>query len=238
MKKIIFTLITLTSLFVFSQKAKITYIVSTSNYLENLKKSNSPTKHLDAVQNASDIEYSLYINKNKSYYKKEESLEIENNSINITSVLGGRGVYYYDLKTKKNLHEKNTRLGDFLIEYEKLNWELTNETKKIDKYTCLKATTTIVRKKLNGYLEKKIIAWYTPEIALSFGPKNYNGLPGLILTLQEGTKLSLVAKTIDLNPEKDIIITEPTKHSERITYKEYEEIISKRFTNFLQNKQK
>lgn len=231
---ILLTLTLLISSFIFSQKAEITYVASTS-YVVDLSKND--TQNVDVEQSVSDIEYKLYINKNKSYYKKEESLRVDGSSINMTSVLGGSGIYYYNLTTTKNLLEKSGRLGDFLIEFEKINWVLTNETKKIGNYTCLKATAIVLRKRMDRYTERKIIAWYTPEIALNFGPKNYNGLPGLILSLQEG-KLYLVAKIVVLNPKEDIVIPVPNKDFERITFKEHEKLLSKKFDEFRKKRKK
>jgi len=234
MKNIIISLIFLTSSFIFSQKAKVTYIASTSNYMEGLKTKKNHTKYLDDINNSSDVECNLYINKNKAYYKKEESLKVDGSSINMTSVLAGIGIYYYDLKIGSSL----TEIEGFLVEHKKINWKLTNETRKIGEYTCLKATTIVIRKYRDGYREKKIIAWYTPEIALNFGPKFYYGLPGLILSLQEGNEIYFIVKTIDLNPKEDIIIPEPPKDLERITFEEYGKIISKRFADFRRKKRK
>ena len=236
---IVTILLLLTSSLAFSQKAKVTYVASTSNFVEDLKnKKNS--KGIQVKTNSSDVEYKLYINKNKSYYKKEESLEADNSFINRTLVFGGRGIYYYNLKTNENLHEKENKLldRDLLIKYEKIKWNLTKETMKIGKYKCLKATTFVLRKYGDSYKQKKIIAWYTPDIPLNFGPKNYNGLPGLILSLQEGDKLQLTAKLIELKPKEEIVIPEPSEDLEKITFKDYEKEISKKFDDFRKKKRK
>ncbi len=223
----------------FSQDAKITYVASATNYVKKLKEENNSKEFLNE-QSSSNIEFTLYIRKNKSYYKKNESLKIDNNSINLTAVFAGSGTYYYNLTTNKNLHEKENRLlgSDFLIEYEKINWKLTNETKKIGKYTCLKATATIKRRHRNGVREKKITAWYTPEIPLNFGPKFYNGLPGLILSIQEGNKLYLTAKFIDLNPKDKVSFQNPPNNSEKISFKDYEILLLDKFNQFRKERNK
>ena len=56
-------------------------------------------------------------------------------------------------------------------------WKMEEgETKTIAGYTCKKAT---------GKTERGtgIIAWYTEEIPLPAGPEQFNGLPGIILSL-------------------------------------------------------
>ncbi len=56
---------------------------------------------------------------------------------------------------------------------EKLDWQFTDDAKKIDIYNCQKATL-----QLHGrYYE----AWFTTEVPISFGPFRLNGLPGMIV---------------------------------------------------------
>ncbi|WP_240614833.1 GLPGLI family protein [Polaribacter filamentus] len=65
-------------------------------------------------------------------------------------------------------------------------------------YTCYKATYTkeienttmsIVNGETKEVKNKETIvttAWYTTQIAISNGPKDYQGLPGLILEINDG----------------------------------------------------
>lgn len=53
------------------------------------------------------------------------------------------------------------------------NWIITNETQKMNGFTCKKAIS-------NSY-GTQFIAWYAEEISISDGPQKYSGLPGLIL---------------------------------------------------------
>lgn len=66
-------------------------------------------------------------------------------------------------------------LEDWIYEedWEKPEWEITDETKDILGYECFKAITE--------YRGRKWIAWFTPEIPLQEGPWKLCGLPGLIL---------------------------------------------------------
>ncbi|RXM45981.1 GLPGLI family protein [Flavobacterium sp. YO12] len=60
-------------------------------------------------------------------------------------------------------------------------------------------------KKTNNRIE--VIAWYCPTIPLSYGPKEFGGLPGLILELHDDKIVYLVSK-IDINSNLDIKINE------------------------------
>ena len=55
---------------------------------------------------------------------------------------------------------------------------------------------------MNKPEDKKVIAWYTPEIPVSFGPSNYWGLPGLILEISDGENILLCSKVTLSNKEK------------------------------------
>lgn len=70
--------------------------------------------------------------------------------------------------------------------------EITQESKKIGDFICYKAIT-----------KNKRVVWFTPEIPLQFGPKQYRGLPGLILEVEIG-KVSIVAVEIIFKPIDDI----------------------------------
>ena len=53
-------------------------------------------------------------------------------------------------------------------------------------------------------------AWYTTQVPVSNGPGDYQGLPGLILEINDGKKL-IVCTEIILNPSEKNKIEEPKK---------------------------
>lgn len=59
----------------------------------------------------------------------------------------------------------------------KLNWNLSNEEKEIQGYTCKKATC--------DYRGRYYIAWYALDLPISSGPYVFSGLPGLILDISD-----------------------------------------------------
>ncbi len=176
------------------------------------------TKPVKAVLN--------FIN-NESIYELDliNEMTIENDSeINLTKIMARDGIYYVNNALKEILHEENF-VGDlFLIKYQPKNWKLFQETKQIGNYTCFKAVT--IRKTKDNEIndEDNIIeAWYTPQIPVNFGPKEYSGLPGLILEVQEG-KLNIVASKIELNNKEAMVIEKP-KRGKKVTEEEYHKIV-------------
>jgi GLPGLI family protein len=147
----------------------------------------------------------------------------------------------------------------------KITWKLEQETKEIGGYLCFKATakqkasqsdfrnfkmkkeedkkeaSSTEKSKTNmmneGEIPKEIeiIAWYTPEIPVSNGPENYQGLPGLILEVSAG-KTTLLCSKITLNLKDKKEIKAPTK-GKVVTEKEYDEIVSKKMEEFRQMNQ-
>ena len=72
--------------------------------------------------------------------------------------------------------------------------------------------------------KEKIIttAWYTLQVPISNGPGNYQGLPGLILEINDGKK-TIVCTEIILNPADKIKLQEPEK-GKVVSQKKYDEI--------------
>jgi GLPGLI family protein len=97
--------------------------------------------------------------------------------------------YFFDLNEKNYLLKTDEGI---LIDKprEKLIWEITNETKTIGDYLCYKATCI---KSFTGRDGKEkhtpVTAWFAPSLPYSFGPKEYNGLPGLILEVVENKSI-------------------------------------------------
>lgn len=57
------------------------------------------------------------------------------------------------------------------------DWTITNDTKTVSGYRCQKATTT--------FSGRSYVAWFTNEIPIPDGPYKFNGLPGLIVQIND-----------------------------------------------------
>ncbi|WP_299607800.1 GLPGLI family protein [uncultured Aquimarina sp.] len=158
-----------------------------------------------------------------SFNKKGKELVDEQINYNDSEII------YLDISQKKKIsalkvHKFDFRGRKFLIDetLEPQEWELTEETKKIDQYRCYKA---ILKNS-----DKKVEAWYTNEIKAPYGPKGYYGLPGLILELKEGKKKVSFDK-VSLFPSESIIINPPTE-GEKINREELEGLAQKLFDQY------
>jgi len=183
------------------------------------------------IQKMNQKTFILEFDKSSSIYKQEaEDLKSPTpqvgNNLKIIS-LGGSGsddTYYKNIKENRFANKTEIMGKAFLIQdtLPKQNWELTSETKNIGVYTCYKATfskevenTSISIKDGETIEDKKkevitTTAWWTPQVPVSNGPDDYQGLPGLILEINDGKKL-IVCTEIVLNPTDKISLEEPTK---------------------------
>ncbi len=122
---------------------------------------------------------------------------------------------FKDFNAKKiviNYHSffKLYTLKDQLSSYD---WKLENDFKEISGYKCRKATCF-------DMLGNEVIAWYSEDIPVSNGPKEFGGLPGLIVWLSAARRVYAIEKIV-LNPKSDpIAFTNPTGGKE-MTVKEF-----------------
>lgn len=171
---------------------------------------------------------SLIFNKEESVFSIGEILSIkESREFRLFKAnIGLYGEYYTDISN--TLESKNSYGQDFIVHLPKFKWKITNDRKKIDKYTCYRATTIKEVKNSNGKHRVKIVAWFTPQLPYNFGPKEFNGLPGLILELNEGD--NLIFRLKELKKIKKREIKKPTK-GKKITLKEFIALSKKMYEN-------
>ena len=235
-KKIIFCTLLLLNLNVFSQKqissGEINYEVTLEIDEDKLKalnkKSNISEQDskmvISKLKNQDKIHFKLLFNKNESIFKEDKKLEVDDKKNDLIKIITGKGIFYTDKNSKKIVNQKESFGELFLIDVPKVKWTLTQERKKIGNYVCYKATTEKESENRKGKFITKIMAWYAPELPINYGPKDYFGLPGLILELRKGDLLFKASK-INLS-NKDIKIKKPTK-GKKVTLEEYTKITKK-----------
>lgn len=242
MKKIIILIITycLFSFNCYSQGGRIEYeaemIIGKLKDIENSNISKEAKSLLiSSFKNQNKVKYILKFNKKESSFKKTEKLKVGKEKFDLADIQGGKGVYYSNKNLKKILNQKEFSEQLFLINIPQYTWKLSQERKKIGNYICYKASTTKEIETRRGFTTRKITAWYTSELPYNFGPKDYNGLPGLILELQEDSLLFKAVK-INLYQKKQIKIKEPIK-GKKVSIKEYDSLVKKMVTSHWRYKQ-
>lgn len=186
-------------------------------------------KKIDEI--AKELSFELKFDQTKSVFNLVKYLPLGKNKLyanGAITILGGKEVYYTDIKDKFIIKEKNFLGEPFLIKtpLNQLNWNLTNQTKQISGYKCYKAIS--YRESTNKNFEKKkvpVYAWYTPDIPINFGPFEAAGLPGLVLEFGV-VNYSYVATKINLNEK--ITLKKPKK-GKIISNIEYNELIVNKF---------
>jgi GLPGLI family protein len=108
----------------------------------------------------------------------------------------------------------------FLVEdvYHEFKWDIGSEAKTIGGYQCVKAVT--------NYRGREWIAWFTPEIPVSFGPWKLHGLPGLIIEAYDA-KNEYSYKVVKIEAKKSDLFTKDfralvkTKNKNPISYRQF-----------------
>ena len=186
----------------------------------------------------------LAFDKTQSVYKEEEKLDKPASGSGMRMFGNATGILYKDIKSNQFVKQIESFSKLFLIKdsLPTYKWKLEENTKMIGQYLCFKATTTKEvsnRKRRMGRRNKteendsipktkiiEVTAWYTPDIPINNGPEKYEGLPGLILEIDQ-EKTTLLCTKIVLNSKEKHTLKAPTK-GKKVTQKEYDKITEKK----------
>ncbi|MBW2961592.1 GLPGLI family protein [Mesonia aestuariivivens] len=144
-------------------------------------------KEMEKVKNAvKNVSYSLKANQTECLFEVFNFMENDGNKSLENAILASSadGKFYSNKLDQLYFWQVNNGSKYYrILNTDKIEgWKITKQSKKIGKYICYKATNKIL---LNNKLPIEVIAWFTPEVPYSFGPKGYGGLPGLIIALNE-----------------------------------------------------
>lgn len=198
----------------------------------------------EAIKGETQKEYTLVFNSTESLFKETDKVDnkiSKNSGMSIqTTVLdtdkaGGEHLYK-DLKNGIYTEQAESFDKTFLINdsIPKINWVLTKDTKNIGQYKCNKAYY------INEYMAPKsptnltelvtkidtVVAWYSPQIPVSNGPKLLSGLPGFILEFSDSQEIFQCSEIV-LNPKEEVCITKPTK-GKQISAKAFKVLMDKK----------
>lgn len=221
MKNILYIILLTTNL-IFAQSGKIIYStqIESEVFTENEKFVVELTR---TREYASKQKFELKFCKNRSSFIIVKKLnddfnfdEFENQTARLTLTTGND--IFYDNELKIEIQKNNS--GQLLKKENAIyNWQITTESKKINNYLCYKAF--LEEPYVNRKGEMKInttIAWFAPSLPFSFGPKNYYGLPGLIIELIDNKTTYFISSILFF--EKEEIITFPK--GKTITKQDYD----------------
>jgi GLPGLI family protein len=179
-----------------------------------------------------NLNFSLKFNQNESIFGLEKQMESDINKMSVSYAenIATKGQYYYNIEKNELLREAKSYSKYTLVKSipSEIKWTITKESKIISGYLCYKATR--IKTKTNNFKQNNFLveAWFCPEIPLSFGPTEYNRLPGLILELR-APLFTFFAKKINLNSKKQNIIPLKSKNiiSEEDDIKNFQGLINK-----------
>jgi len=178
----------------------------------------------NVLTTVSELEFTLKFNKESSvFYANEYEGIADSYEIMFAQALVGYGYKTWQNTKSYYIHnEQGSFVGQRIKNFE---WQITNETKKIDNFLCYKAIgiESVTNKK--GHFRKPVIAWFCPEIPYSYGPLKFGNLPGLILELQTRNAVfglkSLVLKNVEIDKMPNVRIkTEEEYQKEEQKYLE------------------
>lgn len=171
---------------------------------------------------------SLLFNESASIYKDHDGTEDEDMEFNASNdgneiqikMRVPENTFYTDIEDGSSINSREFFGRLFLIsgDTEKHPWKLTGKQKKVLEYVCQQAVFEDE--------ERKVEAWFAPQIPVSAGPNEYNGLPGMVLevSIDDGDRTIIAAKVIEKTvDEKDIEKPKKGKSISREDFNEMEE---------------
>ena len=207
MKYILFLLFFVTNI-VIAQSGTINYDIKVEKQIVTNTHQEADNFIDKMADYANSQKFELTFNKKKSSFKHIQQLstntDFDNKMENIAKAAFTSYDIYINYEIKSEIYIQNDGV---LVEnkYNEAKWEITTESKVISNYLCYKAILKIPL--VNRYKEniiQEIVAWFAPSLPYSYGPKNFYGLPGLILELTENKTTFLAAKILLSDKELNI----------------------------------
>jgi GLPGLI family protein len=216
---------------------KVIYKISVENTVDTSK--DSKYKFINSLEDvAKKFELKLLFNNGKSFYELIKPMKMDGREESIFKmaqiVFKAKNKFITSLKEKKITTQKDFGGEIYLIE-KKLDisdWKLINEEKKIGGYVCYKAERVYFYNSRKGKSSVNQVVWYSPEISLSYGPAEFCGFPGLVLSAKSGN-IVYTAKIINLYNNK-IESIEPLK-GKKVSDEEFKKIAKKARENLMRN---
>lgn len=172
----------------------------------------------ETILRSKPLDYKLVIKDDVAFYSENISLfneGLDQQSIKLRRIISSGGIESVTATLRDGrLTKRIENRGSFYCIKTAIadnKWEITEETKIIDTYKCYKAILTVENLDRQGNsVEQKIIAYFSPSLPFRAGPLDYYGLPGLILEVQDKSKL-IQLKSINFEASKDFLVLKEKK---------------------------
>lgn len=179
------------------------------------------------------LKYYLKFNEKESlFYLKDFMVNDSDRSLLEFPLIlsNSKETYYNSYQNDTVLIYRQAELGGqyFLVNKKNPKWKLSFETKEIAGCVCRKATT---KDRRNDLIKLTITAWYCPDLPYNYGVKNFSGLPGLVLGLEEHG-FYYYAKKINIKKDHQTIKTPKGK---RIEEKKYNKKVEDYYSQFYED---
>lgn len=170
-----------------------------------------------------NLQLYLKFNTRVAIFESEEVMIPENMqpAMNPQITAGTKYPYYTNADTRQIIRQTKFSEKYYRIKksFDSIPWKIGRETKTIAGYQCRKATITYYRKNT----KYETVAWFTPELPFPYGPKDYGGLPGLILEVYEVNRIRRIyVRNIEFS--KNALQIEAPEKGQLISSKEYQEM--------------
>ena len=175
----------------------------------------------------------LFFNAETSLYKDDETAinntgggfkrqDADGNEIEI-KMEKPKNTVFTDIKGQENVEQIDFMGRVFLVvddEKKQTAWKMGTESKQILGYTCLKATMQDET--------DTIVAWFTPQIPVSTGPKNFGKLPGMILELDHNNGSQIFLATAVTDEKIGDSLLEKPKKGKKYTRTEFKALVDEK----------
>ncbi len=183
MKKLLINLFLILGVLAIAQNKRFIYeykFISDSTNVDDVK---TEMMFLDTTKDGSKY-YSYTVFNSDSLMKVDLEKQLAaTGSINVKSDMRKGSVRYSVTKTypdyKINLHRRLGMDAYNISDDRKINWKILSEKEKIGEWNVQKAEA--------DFAGRHWIAWFSTEIPIQDGPYKFNGLPGLIVKIEDKT---------------------------------------------------
>ncbi|MDR6156788.1 GLPGLI family protein [Chryseobacterium sp. SLBN-27] len=184
LRKTLFIVTFLISLFGFSQKYSFTYVYTFKPDSLNLDKTETELMGLFIDKNGSTYFSLTKVKRDSAIAQSRNSDGISSNmpvSLNTFPQGKVRGIIRKDWRSNEVISYLSVNADRFkIIQHITFNWQIGTETAVIQGKKCQLATVE--------YKGRKYNVWFTNEIPISDGPYKFGGLPGLIVKIEDTKK--------------------------------------------------